>query len=338
MQIRFGTLQQNRLLTGFALKTQGRVYEAQAQVASGQRSQDYAGLSPRANRLVTLENRLAKTEQFLENIDIAQQRIKLMEQSLTQITDLARNFRSELTNIVNGDGAFTVSIWDQAQNLMVQLGELLNQRDAGRYLFGGSRGDERPVDIAPGNFTGVPAGAIAAPHPNNGVITIALINYYQGSTESAEQSVRVDEFTTVAYGIKANEDAIRELLIGIDIMRDTVIAAPPVTAADRSRIDEAIARLTYALEGSDPDGGGPLTAIESLEQLGTRVASANVALEEVKTKQQQFTIYAGDVISDIENVEPADAVARLNSDQVALQASFEALARMQGLSLTNFLR
>ena len=44
------------------------------------------------------------------------------------------------------------------------------------------------------------------------------------------------------------------------------------------------------------------------------------------------------MIADIEQIEPAEVIARLQSDQVALEASFTALARIQSLSLVNFLR
>ncbi|MDJ0894640.1 MAG: flagellin [Alphaproteobacteria bacterium] len=339
MLVRVSTLQQSNLVTGFALKTQERIYRSQLEVASGQKSQNYGGLSPRSNQLINVENRLTRAEQYLENIQTAQLRIKLMESSLSEIDDLAREFRSNLNLSVNGDAAFTTQIWTQASNLMIQLEELLNQKDAGRYLFGGNRGDARPVDTAAANFAAaVPAGNIPPPHPNTGLVDATLATYYQGSTEAAELAVKVDDSTNVTYGVKANERAIQELLTAVHIVRDTVIAATPVTAADRNRLNEALTRVNYALEGADPDGGGPLTAIDSISQITARITGANVTLEQIKVKHERFQIYAADVIGNIENADPAEAVARLNADQIALQASFEALSRLQDVSLVNFLR
>ena len=43
------------------------------------------------------------------------------------------------------------------------------------------------------------------------------------------------------------------------------------------------------------------------------------------------------VISDIEDVDMASAVTRLNGDQTALQASYKVMAQLSQLSLLNFL-
>ena len=43
------------------------------------------------------------------------------------------------------------------------------------------------------------------------------------------------------------------------------------------------------------------------------------------------------VISDIEDVDMASAVTKLNGDQTALQASYKVMAQLSQLSLLNFL-
>jgi flagellar hook-associated protein 3 FlgL len=335
---RVATLQQTKLTTGFTLRTQREVFEDQVRVATGKKAQTYAGIAEDAPRLVNMENALTRTEQYLDNISLAEQRINLMSTTLEAVDDLAREFRGQLAVAINGDAAFDTTIWQQAQNLMVQITDLLNQRDGTRYLFGGSRADAPPVSLDPANFAAIddPPLTIGAAHPDAG-LTAAIPNltYYQGSTETAEASVRADELLLVEYGVKANEPAIAELMTALDIVRDTVIAGPPVTNGERDRIEEALSRVSYAIEGIDPTGALP--NIDSIGNVAAKAANAAVTLDGARERHENFVVFATDVIAELENADTAEAVARLNSNRVALEISFSALARLQQLTLANYL-
>ncbi|MEL0112931.1 MAG: hypothetical protein VW835_14475, partial [Rickettsiales bacterium] len=61
-------------------------------------------------------------------------------------------------------------------------------------------------------------------------------------------------------------------------------------------------------------------------------------LDSLKNKHTNFLQFAQDSISEIENVNTPEAVSLLNFEQVQLEASFTTIARIQTLSLSNFLR
>ncbi|NIR61558.1 MAG: flagellar biosynthesis protein FlgL, partial [Gammaproteobacteria bacterium] len=61
-------------------------------------------------------------------------------------------------------------------------------------------------------------------------------------------------------------------------------------------------------------------------------------LEQAKTQHAEQKLYMEEVIADIENVDIAEATARITADQVQLEASFAVTARLSQLNLIDFLR
>src|SRR3546814_4660495 len=103
--IRIGTRAQQQLLISATLRTQNRVMDAQTQVATGKKTQQFSGIASDASRLVTIKGELSRTDQFQDNITISEKRLKFMNFSLEEIDDIARDFRSQLTTALNGDTA-----------------------------------------------------------------------------------------------------------------------------------------------------------------------------------------------------------------------------------------
>ena len=79
-------------------------------------------------------------------------------------------------------------------------------------------------------------------------------------------------------------------------------------------------------------------AIEDVSDIRTRIGASRAALEHVNRRLDEFTLYSEKTISDLENVDITKIITQMNSDQVALEASFTTLSRLSRLSLTNFLR
>ncbi|MBT5665736.1 MAG: hypothetical protein HOJ06_10365, partial [Rhodospirillaceae bacterium] len=61
-------------------------------------------------------------------------------------------------------------------------------------------------------------------------------------------------------------------------------------------------------------------------------------INDVNVKHNNFLLFAETNIADIEQVNVAEAVSTLNFEQITLEASFATLARVQQLSLNDFLR
>jgi flagellar hook-associated protein 3 FlgL len=318
MVTRIGTFTNQQLILGATLRNQARFADTQLQVATGKVSQTFSGISQDASRLTNLKNELAKTEQYIENIDVVTKRLEFMEFGLEQIDDMARDMRSLIRSNLNGDAATTVNLQALAQQYLEQVTEIMNLRDDSRYLFAGGKTDTKPVDLANGVYTA------PAPPPFDATVDTG---YYEGDAAIAE--VRIDDTVVVQYGVLASESAFEKIIRSLDHVAQTTFTSP-ITAAEKQMLNDAITALTEAVE----DNGTSKT----IGELASDAVLDLRLLDSQREKHQQYANFASTAIGEIENVDTAEAVTLLNFQQVQLQASYELIARIGALSLTNFLR
>ena len=320
---RVATLAQQRLVTAAALRTQRNVNELQAQVASGKETQRFSGIANNASKLVNLKSELKQAEQFIENITITEKRLDLMAFAIEEIEKIARKARTDLAGTLNGSTADDLEVPSVMQAARDQVIELLNMKDDSRFLFAGGEIETRPVDISNGTYT---TPVITGP-PNPSFYQTVDAGYYEG--DSAVQSTRIDDNFTVSYGILANESAFEKLIRTLDNIAAHSFS-DPVNANEQTFIKAAMAELTEVIENNGTD--------KTLTDFRSDVGLDRVMLDSIKGKHSDFLNFAQDSIAEIEKVDTAEAVALLNFEQIQLEASFTTIARIQTLSLSNFLR
>lgn len=318
MVTRIGTFTNQQMILSATLRNQARFADTQLQVATGKVSQTFSGISQDTSRLTNLKNELAKTEQYIENIDVVTKRLEFMEFGLEQIDDMARDMRSLIRSNLNGDAATTVNLQALAQQYLEQVTEIMNLRDDSRYLFAGGKTDTKPVDLANGVYTP------PVPPPFDATVDTG---YYEGDASIAE--VRIDDTVVVQYGVLASESAFEKIVRSLDHVAQTTFTSP-ITAAEKQMLNDAITALTEAVE----DNGTSKT----IGELASDVVLDHRLLDSQREKHQQYANFASTSIGEIENVDTAEAITFLNFQQVQLQASYELIARIGTLSLTNFLR
>ena len=143
--------------------------------------------------------------------------------------------------------------------------------------------------------------------------------FYKG--DNAKLNVRIDINATVEFGIKANDPGIEKLVRSLYMVRNANVAPGGI---DRATLDSAL--------------GLVIEALNEIPDIRSRIGSDLMALEQMKTRHQDFTVFTNESISQIENVDVAAAVSRLSIDQTFLEASYMLTARLSQLSLANFLR
>lgn len=316
---RITTLAQHNFNLFTTLNTQKRLFEAQTQVATGLNSQNFAGIERDAGRLVSIKSELGQVRQFKDNADVTDRRLNLMGFSLQRIEEVARDFRITILDAKNGESASELNLPGLAQGLLDQIVDLLNVRDETRFLFGGGNIQSKPVDLNNGVYT----PPVVPPFP-----AAADTDWYGG--DNVIQQARIDEGFQLSYGITANSNAIEKVIRAFDAISEITFSSPP-SAAEVTAIDSAVTLLTEAL---DNNTGGEKTIAELFGQ----VELNRKLIGDVNVKHENFELFAETSIADIEQVNTAEAVATLNFEQVVLEASFTSLARIQQLSLTNFLR
>ncbi|MDJ0982755.1 MAG: hypothetical protein QNI94_14095 [Kiloniellales bacterium] len=394
---RIAPFAQQQLILQQVLNIQARTYDAQVQIATDKKSQDYAGIAKDSARLISLETTRNRTEQFLSNIQVQDQRIQLIDLGLETLDTAARDMRNILDSALTSPAAFEGDLANLAANTRQLVLDVLNSRDGNRYLFGGTRSDTRPVSLDPPGYRPVgliesdgvtvdstfyeayyedvlgntlpfaagsfyeqiyfdkngvaPAGPLPA-DPDNPTLTEfvaedpALWNYYVDRLNSAQmlanpkldyyqgdfsvQAARVDDSTTVQIEARADAIEIQQLITALDAIANL----PNADSRDpfaREVIVQARDMLNSIL-GTDASDG-----IDGLDGLRVRANAARVTLEQIRERLSSFDAFVEGTINDIENIDRNEVLLKLQNDQFVLEASFTTLARLQSLSLLEYI-
>lgn len=318
---RVATFANQQLTMAYAMESQRKVYDLQVQVSSGKVATEYYGVGNDVHRLVSLETASTRTAQYKANNLTVDKRLEAMETSVAQIYETVTEFRSLLINALNANNASEMRIDEEARNYKDEIAKLLNIEQDGRYLFSGSRTDTQPVNLD---------GWTAPAWPLTPPLTQYTAEYYRG--DQTRLAVDADTNLSVTYGVTADEDAFEYVLRAMHYVQ---ISGPGV---DKTTLETALALVNTALGTSPGDATLGVPAIsKDLADIRTGIGISRRALENANKNHDDFLLYTQQGIGDIENIDPAAALAELATNETQLQASFMVISRLSQLSLLNFL-
>ena len=303
---RVANLSAQNLSLSLLQQTQSRVMDAQVQISTGKKAERYAGIAQESGRLLSLKSEHARVTQFMAGNKVADMRLQKMETSVAGTMEVASKLRTLLVNATHDENASVLALGEEATAMLGQVGNYLNTQLDGRYLFAGGRTDTAPVDLstlpADGIFTGAAADL-----------------YYRGDAERI--AVRTGEASSLTYGVTADDPAFDTLFQALQIVA-TTDTSDPTTA--RARLEEALDLVN--------------AAISAIPDVRSRIGSSRSTLELANAQHDEFLLYAEGAIGDIENVDVTEAITRLSGHQTTLEASYASLARLQSVSLLDYLR
>jgi len=276
--------------------------KTQLQLATGRRmvrpSDDPVG----ATKVLPLRELMERIKQFSKNSDSAESRLSLGESALTGATNVLARVM-ELTVQANSDSVGAqdrISIAKELRENLAEIMALANTTDSnGEHLFAGDN-----VNTVP--FTETPAGTF---------------NY---TGDNGQRNVQIGEDRQIAVGDPGDDVFMNITFSGggtqsmfktvydyiIDLESNTTSA---VILDDLQAAHENILSVRSAL-------GARFNAIESHREFN----------DELVNQSQQ-------TLSGIEDLDMAEAISRLNVQLLGLQASQQAFAQIQNLSLFNYL-
>ncbi|MFD2184252.1 flagellin [Rhodoplanes azumiensis] len=291
-----------------ALRSQSRVAELTLQQASGEISTDFGGLGTSSRRVLELQTAIAQSKAYAESATNAGSRIEIMYSALSQMTDLLTRLQSAVTAATDAGSlnegtlaSLTTSMGEYLKEFAAQL----NTQYEGRYLFAGSRTSSEPVDLSS--------------YPNQSVPSTASYDYYKGNDEIS--SVRVSTEQVIRYGVTANDEAFEKALRALSIMANL----PSGTSTlDGDTLDEVLTLTQEALNG--------------VSTIQTKLSINASRLESAVSSQEAFQDQATAIESTLTDVDIAAAAAELSTRQTQLEAAYAAIAKIQSLSLADYLR
>lgn len=296
---------QQTLLSGFQ-NAQSSAQERQIQLSTGQRADTYGEIGIRTPQLLSAESVVTRASAFENAASAATSRLQIQEGALNSLATVAADLRQAFIAVLaNGSGEV---LQPQAETAAVQTLSALNTQSGGVFLFDGRDGTNAPVS----------ASTLADLQASSDAASVF------GGGERAR--LTVEQGLTVDGGPLASEigsDFIGVLKDFADAPATIGAFNGPITDAQRRFLVEAVGRLETVSNALNTELG-----LNGVAQAETQAASL---------RQSSARDLAELTVSDIEDADLAEVIARLNQDQLAIQASAQALAAATQLSLLNFL-
>jgi flagellar hook-associated protein 3 FlgL len=300
MLTRVGDFAQHQRMTQLLLDAQTRARATQVQIGTGKVAQRFREVAPDADRLLGTKDALLQIRQFRANNDLVAKRLEVMESSVASLHEAGSRLKVLLIQRLDSGSAVPGVITPEIQHLLEQAVSDLNVDFAGRYLFSGTRTDTPPV-VLDAAFTGFGG-------PDD--------TYYQG--DAVALSVRADADREVAYGMTADRAGFEEL---IGALR-TALAGD--ASDDRALLESALELVN--------------TALPKVADHRSEIGAGQAALERINLGHGDAEVYLERQISDIENVDLTEAITRMSQDQMVIESAMATIARLNQITLADYLR
>jgi flagellin-like hook-associated protein FlgL len=344
-------------LDGGAAALRARLDVLTRQVSDGRKGPGYGDIAPEARRAVDLRADIARRETWQGTISRALARTEVTQKALGRLSDIATQFYTEAIRMDGTSGARISAVAAQARAAIEEVANLLNERHAGEYIFGGSDSANPPVPDPRGIATGGMASGIAVAVASLGggnapavlaVTRAAAQSDAPGTTPFSafhsdpaqglgepRRAVPAADGERVAYGVFANRNAAatsegdttgswaRDILRGLA----TFAALDPAQAQLGADFTDLVASVR----------DGMRSAIDALGEERGALGAVEQRLEATARRHSEVSVALTGQLAGIEEVDMAETISRLQATQTQLEASYRAISLVSGLTLTRFL-
>lgn len=300
--MRVATFAQSGQMIADALRVQSRMAELQILEASGVKSESFAGYGADAQHVVNLQVGVTRAQSYIDAATLAGGKVQVMYSAAGSIADIVTQLRSQLSAASTGSTTEATSAINSAQQMLQQVGSLLNTQYDGQYVFAGSKTSTPPVDLS--SFAS-----------SAGSTTTADTSYYVG--DDATTSVRVSADQSVAYGVNADNSAFEQVMRVLRYVANS-------SSLSSSQIATALDLASSALD-----------ATASVQE---RLGNAASAIENASARQSDYKSFASTLASDLTSVDVAAVTAELSTYQSQLTASYSAIGKIFSLNLASYLK
>ncbi len=305
---RVASFAQNQALLNELLRVNARTAQTQMQISTGKVAEDYKDIPRDTDVLLSAKRLETRTLQYQKSNKEIASRLDLQDLTLGQLSDSAQSLRqASLDAVSSGSGS---GLMETADGIFQQAISLLNTTIDGKYIFGGTRADQPPVTVT----------SLAA--------LAALPSVSQAFANSTQiLSAETAPGQTMSYSFLADT-------IGTDLMTSLQRIAQFNVGPNGPFGGQLTTAQQQFLESEIPN---LKAAADNLTSVVASNGQLQRQLEDTATMQDTTLTRVKSVISDIEDVDLASAVTRLNLDQTATEASAKILSMLGQTSLLDFL-
>ena len=336
------------------------------QVSTGLVGNTYAGLGSGAPVSLDLRPQIASMQTWQNNVDAATGRMSVAQTALTAIQSIASNFYAQLNNVQGVNSSEIDSVAANARDALGQVADLLDAQDGGVYVFAGQDTGNPPVPdpdniLTSGYFTQI--STAVAGLAVNGAAATANATYAVATSNAPDDSpfspflsqpaatvraalpvVQIGQNQTETVGLPASANG---MIPDSPLGTPTIAGGPPVSTGSYMR-DVLRALATIGSLSSSQAGTGRLTiscrtrgSVCPARLLPWRRTLAcwqrQSSLTATQTQLSDTQTALTGQVSPAEDVDMAATMSQLSLVQTQMQASYQLIATLNGLSLAKFL-
>jgi flagellar hook-associated protein 3 FlgL len=330
------------------LSMQQELAKAQTEVTTGKLADPGVTLGSRTGQAVSLSRDVDRLNGLVDSNNLISTRLTATQDALGQINDLTQTFLSALT-ADKGSGVASTVTQEAAQTALSSVTSILNTSVNGEYLFAGINTDVQPIsdvgadgslakqalDTAFQTHFGFPpsdpaAANITAADMNNFVDQLVAdqttdpewTNNWSKATDQPITS-RISLNETAETSVSANSVGTKKFMLAAAMVSNFMQGNLSEGARD-ALVDKASDLITDSLTDS----------ASQQAKLGLTQNKVSSATDRIKA---QVDLFQRNLI-DLEGVDPYEASTKITSLLGQIETSYALTARMQQLSLVNFLK
>lgn len=280
--------------------TQTSLYNLQRQISSGLKANDFKGLNGQVEQFVGLESKIARVQIYSDNNQITTARLQTASKSLDSIIEISDAIEDLMVAARNPATEQNLDFVAQIKNKLQGVADSMNVTFEGRFLFGGTATDDKPVPNVP-----VPNVEYGVPDTE----------YYKGSDVSTIS--RIDDDIDIPFPVRGDDEAFQSLFAAVNMSIDAY------TSNSDTGMQAAITMMQKSLD--------QLTAAQG------RVNATIINVEQVTDRQAQLKLYWTGITEQVSKTDIVAASSKAAADQATLQASYQVFARLVQLKLSDYL-
>jgi len=328
------------------------------QVSTGLIGTTYAGLGSGAAVSLDLNPEIADLQTWQANINQTTGPMQVTQTAMTQLQSIAASFYASANSLNAADPSSVDVLAASAQSALQQVAGLLDTTDGNTYVFGGTDSANPPVPdpdqiLGSGFYTQIngevgnlasngaaaTAAATLATASSNATGTSPFSSYMTqpAATLQAETPVvQVGQGQTVQVGLLASANSSAVTSTGSSTtgsyMRDLMRALATIGSLSSSQVNDS------GFQGVVQDAATSLQGVVSAmaDDAGV-LGNTQTALTATQTQLSDTATTLTAQVSGAQDVDMAQTLSNLTLVQTQMQASYQVIAGMSGLSLVKFL-
>lgn len=302
--MRISTAWYHQLGVNEMLNRQSKLSESQLKLSTGQKYLKPSENPQVATSLIDFKHRVRVYEQYQDNIITVRQRLEQAESGLSTGMGILQRVR-ELTvqglNDINSGtnrGQIAAEI-EQLNGVLLNIANTQNPN--GEFIFGGYVTDQRAFSGAP-DFT------------------------YNG--DDNQRGIAIGPNRTVADGDPG------QAVFG-------TVSAAPGAPGTIDNVFQALQQLADDFKNNVRNSASLTDIDRALDRFTTVRVSLGARLNAIDAQEnlnEEYIVDHKTIVSEIGDLDYAEAISQFNMQQTALQAAQQSFAKIQNLSLFNYLR